>query len=75
MNNDTRLTISTNVRAEIARKYLHQRDLAEALGISTQSLNKRLQGHRSFTAEELTLAAQFLKVPIGVLTSPAAATR
>ena len=42
-----------NLRAEMARKDLHQRELAESIGIAQQSLRNKLRGKCDFKLREM----------------------
>lgn len=58
----------------MARQFKTQRDLGELLGVDQGSASLRLQGERSFRAEELVRVAHWLDVPVGQFTEiPAAA--
>jgi transcriptional regulator with XRE-family HTH domain len=59
--------VAANIRAELARRDLGQKPLADALGISQSQLSKRLRGEIDLTVAELQKTAAFLEVPIGVL--------
>jgi len=65
---DVRGQIAAEVRAEMARQMKGQRELAELLGVDQGSTSLRLQGERSFRAEELVRVAEWLGIPIGRLT-------
>lgn len=68
MQTDTReaerQAIAAEIRAEMARQQITQRDLAEKVGIFQQALQVRLTGARSFRAEELAAVAAALGVPV-----------
>ena len=55
--------IAAEVRAELGRQNKTQRQVAEQLGMTQQSLNLRLMGVRSFRAEEIAKLADVLGVP------------
>lgn len=55
--------IAAEVRAELGRQGKTQRQVAELLGMTQQSLALRLAGSRSFRAEEITKLAEVLCVP------------
>lgn len=55
--------IAAEVRAELGRQGKTQRQVAEQLGMTQQSLNLRLMGMRSFRAEEIAKLAEVLGVP------------
>lgn len=64
MQPDVRGQIAAEVRAEMARQRRASRDLAALLGIDQGSASLRLQGERSFRAEELARVAEWLGVPV-----------
>lgn len=68
MQTDTReaerQAIAAEIRAEMARQQITQRDLAAKVGMFQQALQIRLAGVRSFRAEELAAIAQALGVPV-----------
>ncbi len=55
--------IASEVRAELARQQITQRDLAAVLGMTQPALQLRLVGKRSFRGEELAKIATHLGVP------------
>lgn len=63
-NSSVREDIAAEVRAELARQNKSQRDVAEALGMVQPVVSLRLQGKRSFRAEELAQLAEWLGVPV-----------
>lgn len=58
-----RKRIAAEVRAELGRQGKTQRQVAELLGMTQQSLGLRLAGTRSFRAEEIARLAEVLGVP------------
>lgn len=64
MPNSGREAIAREVRAELARQRKTQRDVGDVLGLPQSAVWFRLQGGRSFKAEELALVADWLGVPI-----------
>jgi transcriptional regulator with XRE-family HTH domain len=56
--------IGCGVRAEMARKGLTQRKLAEALGMSQPQITKRIAGRIEFRPSELEKAAELLGIPM-----------
>lgn len=60
----TRGRIAAEVRAEMARQNKTQREIAAILGIPQPSLCLRVNGERSFRAEELAVLAEALDVPV-----------
>lgn len=55
-----------NIRAEMARNKVSQKDIANKLGISLRSLNLKLTGKREFKASELQSIAVLLRVDINI---------
>lgn len=56
--------VTANIRAEIARANLTQTHLAEALGLTQQSVSDRMRGRTPFTVDELLLVAALLNIPV-----------
>lgn len=56
--------VAAEVRAEVARKQISQDKLAERVGCSRQSLNRRLTGAIPFDVAELAVIADALGVPV-----------
>jgi len=65
--------IGCGVRAELARKRLTQRRLAECLGMSQPQVTKRLAGRIEFRPSELEKAAELLGVPMTAFLPPSLA--
>lgn len=63
-----------NVRAEMARRNLSQKDLAERLAMSQSGLSYRLAGKTVFDIDELTRVAEVLEVPVSALLAEQPAT-
>jgi Uncharacterized conserved small protein len=61
---EIRQQIAAEVRAEIARQRLSQRQIAEILGMVQPAVQLRLAGTRPFRAEELVQLADALGVPV-----------
>lgn len=59
--------VIANIRAEMARQNKTQADLAELLGVTRQSVSRRMVGQVDFGISELTTIAEFLDVPIADL--------
>lgn len=59
--------VSSNVRAEMARRGVTQARLAHQLGMAQQSLSRRLRGDTLFSVDELLRIANVLDVPAGEL--------
>lgn len=64
---DQRSAIAAEVRAALARHRKTQRDLAEVLGVPQSSVWLRLQGRRSFHAEEIAAISKWLAEPLARL--------
>ena len=64
----TDASIGGNVRAEIARRFLTQKQVAHHLGISQQNMSQRIRGHVRFREAELKLLSELLEVPVDTLT-------
>lgn len=56
--------VTATIRAEVARRRLTQRELAEALGISQQSVHNRLSGKVVIDLHELGIIADTLGVTV-----------
>ena len=59
--------VAANVRAEIARRDLTQKQVAVYLGLSQQNLSQRIRGHVKFRDHELATLAQLLGVSVAAL--------
>lgn len=57
-------TVASEIRAEMARQRVTQRQLGEALGIHQTQVARRLRGDIAFNTVELEKTAEFLRVPI-----------
>lgn len=55
-----------NIKAEMTRSNLNQKELAEILDVSPRTISLKLSGVRKFTAEELFKLSQVLKVDINI---------
>lgn len=62
MRNSVRERVAGAVRAEIARQRRSRLDLANAIGVSRATIDRRLAGDQDFTVTELQDAADFLGV-------------
>ena len=60
-------TVGATVRAELARRRLTQRQLAEVLGVSQTQVGRRLTGEIALNVDELALVATFLGMPVAEL--------
>lgn len=59
--------LNANIRAELARKAMTQKDLADVLKLSQASVSERLVGKVPWRVDELTRLAEVLGVPVVVL--------
>jgi transcriptional regulator with XRE-family HTH domain len=65
MSNElTRRAIAAEVRAELARQHKTMSDLAEYMSADKGAVSRRVNGLRSFRAEELSAIADWLGVPV-----------
>lgn len=65
--------VARNVRAEMARAGKNQQDIASHLGISQQSVSRRMSGSTPFTIDELAAIAGLLGVRLTELVREVAA--
>jgi transcriptional regulator with XRE-family HTH domain len=56
--------VASEVRAEMARKRVSQRQIGEVLCISQPQVSERLRGEIAFNTNELEKIAEFLGVPV-----------
>lgn len=54
--------IASNIRAELGRKRISQRELARQLGISPTAMHMRLRGETRIPSDELVQIAQLLEL-------------
>lgn len=72
MQEDLTQTVTSEIRAEMARQGVTQREIAEVLGISQSQVSLRLLGQIAFNVPELERIAARLHVPVTqLLQSPA----
>lgn len=71
---NTRAVIAGNVRAELGRAGISQRELARRLDRMPQQIHDRMSGKVPFLAEELIAIAAVLNISVQVLLAPAAIT-
>lgn len=57
-------TIAANVRAEIARRGITQKQISEVLHLSQTGISRRLKGRVEFSGSELSALAAMLEVPV-----------
>lgn len=62
MQSPTTQRVAANLRAELARRHLTQRDLAKALGVTQQAISQRMLGRIAFDVNQLGAAAEFLGI-------------
>lgn len=65
--------VAANVRAEVARRQDTQADVARVLGLSQQSVSKKLRGAVPFDLDQLEALALHYGVPVEQFVSTAAA--
>lgn len=56
-------TVASSIRAEMARRDITQQQLAALIGMSQQSLSRRLRGEFPFNTAELNRVGEALDVP------------
>ena len=59
--------IAANVRVELARHNMRQKELAERIGLKPAMLSHRLQGRTDLSLHEIDLIADALDVPVSKL--------
>ena len=59
--------IAANVRVELARHNMRQKDLAQRIGMKPAMLSHRLQGRTALSLHEVDLIAGALDVPVATL--------
>ena len=62
--------VAARLRGTMAMADIHAADLANWLGISVQSVRRRMRGRHRFTLDEVEELAQFLRVPPATLLTP-----
>lgn len=62
-----REAVAAEIRAELARQHKTKAALAHQLGISPDTLRRRLAGARPFYLEESKALADFLDIPLHTL--------
>ena len=67
MRAQTTSCVAANLRAEVARRRIPQRELAQVLECSQQSMSRRLQGTQPLTVDELMALSAFLDMDPAVL--------
>lgn len=58
------VAVAGAVRAELSRRQRTIGEAAIAVGVSRDTLSKRLNGGAAFTTTELAAIAQFLEIPV-----------
>ncbi len=51
------------IRGRMAERRICQKDIAQMMGISVQSFNRKINAKRSFTVEEATKLCDILDIP------------
>ena len=59
-NNGRRSRLAEEIRAELARQQKSRTDLANAMGVSQNTLTSRLTGRYPFLVDEVAVCAAFL---------------
>ena len=72
MNTIRSSQVAANIRAEIARRRLSQRLVAEHLGISQPAFSARMSGKTALDVDDLLAIADLLGVPAADLLKDAA---
>lgn len=62
-----RADLAGNVRAEVARRCIRQRVIADALGLDQRAVSRRLLGQVEWSATELGRLAELLDVDLNLL--------
>lgn len=65
-------TVGATVRAELARRRIKQRQVAEVLGIAQTQVSRRLDGTVAFNVDELAAVAKFLDMSVAELVGESA---
>lgn len=68
---ETTSTLARQIKAESARRGLRLEDVAAAVGMTSQQLSKRMNGHVEFRLRELLAIARCLDVRLSTLTQEA----
>jgi transcriptional regulator with XRE-family HTH domain len=61
--------IAAEVRAEMARRRVNQREVGEILGLPQSQVSRRLRGVIAFNTDELGRLADAWSVPVSTFTS------
>ena len=68
MSNQTpSLRVADSIRAEMARRRISQKELAERVGMTQPAVSRRLSGEVVFAVDELPTFAEALGVPVSTL--------
>lgn len=59
--------VAAEIRGELARRLISQREVAVALGVAPMYLSRRMRGETAFDIEEIAAIAQLLDCPIADL--------
>lgn len=57
-------SVAAQVRAEMARRGLKQRQLAEALGVSQQAVSPKYNGHRAYSQRDIWAICDWLGITV-----------
>ena len=63
-------SVSTEIRAELRRQSVSQRELARRVGWAQSQLWKRLRGQVPYRSDEIERIARALEIPVDQLVSP-----
>lgn len=70
MNDIDLSQLNSTVRAELARRGMHQRALASVLGLSQASVSARLSGAAEWRVSELQTVARVLGIRVSLIVTP-----
>lgn len=74
-NADNAAHFADEVRVEMARKRITAAEMAITLGVSAQTMGRRLSGHTPFNAVEMVIVSRRLNVSLATLWERAAEPR
>ena len=74
MNDIDLSQLNSTIRAELARRGMHQRALAQMLGLSQASVSARLSGGAEWRVSELQAVARILGIRVSLSVTPDAAS-
>ena len=67
MKTNASVHVASELRGEIARQQLRQRDLAPILGLAQSSVSARLNGRTPLSINEVVLITQWLRIPFAAV--------